>query len=252
MGNIKDSKAIEKLIEETQKNRTELKLAKEKLKGMMPKVFDYTGAPLTSRSEVQGAYTFRIIAKPADAANTPIYAENKIIIEPPADPNALPNDAEQVVYGADLMFIDKAGGDVMNWGEIKANVAAGKVMVIQLISAGTWQLVKWEDKAAAPGGGNVIQWETLDINNLPVFSFENYEYQFKIEEIDFTREWNLFPIGNYYRMGENVLFAVYPTDGTAVEIIRFHHGKFYLNVSFTKTTKWRLIQVERKPKHAIL
>lgn len=111
-----------------------------------PRLYDYSSDDLTVTRQVQGTKAFLIITQPADAPNTPIGAINKIKFKTPAGAQ----DADQVTYGSDLIWIYKNATDIMTWDEIKDHVADEEKMVIQHLDNGHWQLVKWEAKGVSP------------------------------------------------------------------------------------------------------
>lgn len=106
--------------------------------------YDYSDSSLTVTENVTGGKRYQIITQPADALNTPVGANNKILFDVPATPQ----DADQMTYGTDLIWIVKADGNIMSWGEIKDHVTDRDTMVIKHLSNGNWEFVRWDENLA--------------------------------------------------------------------------------------------------------
>lgn len=104
------------------------------------KTYNYSDTQQTVNLNVTGGKRFLIITQPADAPTTPVNGKNKLWLAHPASPQ----DGDQVTYGSDLVWIVKANGDIMSWGEIKDHVLKDDKMIIKHLDSGNWELVDWE------------------------------------------------------------------------------------------------------------
>lgn len=130
-----------------------------------PKVYDYSHSDITTQLNNTGGRRYQIIAMPAGADKTPIGVANKIKIHIPPDPTNIPLDGDQITYGSDLIWINKANTDIMTWAEIRNDVNAGSAMVIKKISDGNWELVKWE---TASNSSYMDDASMTDLENLAI------------------------------------------------------------------------------------
>lgn len=130
-----------------------------------PKSYDYSSVASTMKIVAVDGGQQVVITPPAGVDAVPIGAYTKIIITPPGAPQETPGDDDQVTLNGSLLWINKVNTDIMQWKEIKDNVANGDIMIIERIadSGGfkNYQLVKWEVKPSA--GGSSGRWETIDI-----------------------------------------------------------------------------------------
>lgn len=145
-----------------------------------PKEFDYSGSTQAMTFNESAGKRYQLITKPV-GENAPIGTD--IILVPKVtatDPTQVPQDADQITYGADLLWIDKSKTDIMSWSEVKDNVNNGDKMVITKIEDGHYQLVKWI-KAPEQGlefdnisgtifNGHALEWEYVIPNGFKIYS----------------------------------------------------------------------------------
>lgn len=119
------------------------------------KVFDYSDQEQPLVYNLTGGNRYQMITVP-NGENAPQGTEIKLVpIVNTSDPNQLPQDTDQITYGVNKIWINKATTDIMSWSEIKTKVNAKSTMVIRQILPDEYELLRWEDPVSTGGSAKV-------------------------------------------------------------------------------------------------
>lgn len=142
-----------------------------------PKEYDFSNIDSNFVFSENSGNRFQMITKPANE-DAPIGTEIKLkpVINA-TDPNQIPQDIDQITYGIDLLWINKANGDIMSWSEIKDSVSQDKLMIIIRLDDTTdqngnvskhYQLVGWELPPATSNDVLMDDSTIIDLENIGI------------------------------------------------------------------------------------